>query len=174
LTVEGTFDFIHEPSVSDSGPDAVDYLDSLGDDRYNIGITTAGIYYISAEATDEEASIYTDTVGLVVIDQAKLDSLLRQEWDDFKTSLIEGNIASALSRHHSLFKDKYDSKYSFLGDNLPVLVERMQDIELDYIEDDVAKYRINRDHNIDGTIVTITYYIYFTKDEDGLWKIEKY
>jgi hypothetical protein len=174
LKVEGTFSFVQEPTITPSGPDAVDYLDSLGDDRYNIGMTAPGIYYISAEATDEEARIYTDTVALVVIDQTQLDSLLRKEWNDLKTSIIEGNIAGALNHHHTIFKDKYESIYNILGDNLPVLVQQMQDIELIYVEDNTAKYRINRDHNIDSTNVTITYYIYFTKDEDGLWKIEKY
>jgi len=100
--------------------------------------------------------------------------LLRKEWNDLKTSLIEGNIADALSLHHPIFKDKYASIYNLLGDDLPVLVQQMQSIELIYVEDGIAKYRINRDHNIDGSLVTITYCIYFSKDEDGLWKIEKY
>jgi len=47
-----TLFFFHEPSISDNGTAAVDYLDSLGDARYNIGISAPGIYYFTAEATD--------------------------------------------------------------------------------------------------------------------------
>ncbi len=36
------------------------------------------------------------------------------------------------------------------------------------------KYRITQDHIIDDQSVTITYYVYFSRDEYGLWKIDKY
>ena len=89
-------------------------------------------------------------------------------------ALIAGDIAGALNYHYEGKKEKYESIYNFLGANLPALAQQMQGIELIYLEDNRAKYRINRDHDIDGQSVTITYYIYFVKDENGLWKIEKY
>jgi hypothetical protein len=62
-----------------SGPDTVDYLDSLGDVRYNIGATAPSIYYVIAEVTDGESKSYMDTVALLFIDQAQLDSSIRKE-----------------------------------------------------------------------------------------------
>jgi len=64
--------------------------------------------------------------------------------------------------------------YNLLGSNLSNKVNQMQDIELIYAKGERAKHRIRRDHVIDGQTVTITYYIYFSKDGNGLWKIEKY
>ena len=91
-----------------------------------------------------------------------------------KSRLIFGDITGALSFHHERFEAKYESIYYFLGPKLPTLAQQIGDIELIYVEDNTAQYRITRDHDIDGTIVTITYYIYFSKDKTGLWKIEKY
>jgi len=49
-----------------------------------------------------------------------------------------------------------------------------QDIEIVYATGDRAKYRIRRDHDIDGQTVKITYYIYFGTDKKALWKMERY
>jgi len=88
--------------------------------------------------------------------------------------LVAGDIEKALSYHHEAFKERHESIYNLLGNNLPSLAQQMQDIEMIFAEGNRAKYGINRDHDIDGQIVTITYYIYFSKDENGLWKIERY
>ena len=50
----------------------------------------------------------------------------------------------------------------------------MQPISLIYYEDEIAKYRINRIHDINGNPVTITYYVYFSKDDDGVFKVYKF
>ncbi|MFZ5954927.1 MAG: hypothetical protein ACOYT4_00730 [Nanoarchaeota archaeon] len=47
-------------------------------------------------------------------------------------------------------------------------------IQLIYLKDNEAKYRIRREQLIDGQSETITYYIYFVKDENGLWKIDRF
>jgi hypothetical protein len=61
-----------------------------------------------------------------------------------------------------------------LGSNLLTLVQQMQNIEMVFAEGNRAKYRVKRDHDIEGQTVTITYYIYFSTDGSGLWKVEKY
>ena len=91
-----------------------------------------------------------------------------------KTALIDGDIEKALSYHNKRFREEYESIYNFLGNNLSVMAQEMKDIEVVFIEGNRAKYAINRDHNIDGQIVTITYFIYFSRGKDGIWKIEKY
>jgi hypothetical protein len=174
LQVEGTFDFSQEPSIMPSGPDDVDPLESLGDARYRIGMTTPGIYYFTAGATDGQSNTYSDTIAVVVLDQTQLDALLRAKWDGMKTALINGDIEGALNFHHGVSKEKYQSIYNFLGSNLSALVQQMQNIEMIFAKGHRAKYRVKRDHNIGGQTVTITYYIYFSTDGNGLWKVEKY
>ena len=49
----------------------------------------------------------------------------------------------------------------------------MGPIELDYAQQDVAEYRITRMEDIDGQPQEISYFIYFVKDKDGLWKLNQ-
>ena len=50
----------------------------------------------------------------------------------------------------------------------------MQDIQLVYVNDSVAKYRIRKNELYGGQMMTITYYIYFARDENGFWFIDKF
>ena len=50
----------------------------------------------------------------------------------------------------------------------------MQNIELVDINDNIAKYRIVRQETINVQLLPIVYYIYFIKDMNGLWKIDKW
>jgi len=69
---------------------------------------------------------------------------------------------------------EYNSIFTTLFDYLPDIAANMQNINLDYIQGDVAEYRISRMEDIGGEVKEITYYIYFTKGANGLWKIESY
>jgi hypothetical protein len=50
----------------------------------------------------------------------------------------------------------------------------MRDIELVYINEKVAKYRIKKQETLHGQVYDISYFIYFIKGIDGLWKIESF
>jgi hypothetical protein len=132
-----------------------------------------GIYYFTAEVIHDTVT-YTDTIAVVVVDASALDALLQQKWTDMKVALISDNIEEALQYHHERSQERYSAIYNAIGSELPALVSQMQSISLIYCVDGTAKYRIRQDHDINGQIVTITYYVYFIHDEDGLWRIEKY
>jgi hypothetical protein len=152
----------------------LDYLDSLGDARYNIGTTTPGIYYISAEATDEEARIYTDTVALLVLDPAAMDTMLRAKWNGMKSALMNSDVQTALSYFLQTTKQDYQEIFNLLADKLPGIASGMRDIEPIYYQDKVAKYRIKRQETVQGQTYDSTYYIYFVRDANGLWNIESF
>jgi hypothetical protein len=50
----------------------------------------------------------------------------------------------------------------------------MKDIDMIYLEDDVAKCRTLRTHVINGNATQVTYYIYFGRDINGTWRIDKF
>jgi hypothetical protein len=172
LGIEGSFDFT-ESILTYISPGTVEFLESSPYECL-LSITGEGIYYFTAQVTDTENNVHTDTVAIEVIDQAQLDQLLKAKWIGMKAALVAGDITGALAYHYEGKKEKYESIYNLLGANLPALAQQMQGIELIYMEDNKAKYRINREHDIDGQSVTITYYVYFSKNENGLWQIEKY
>jgi len=173
LRIEGLFTFT-DPYLTYIGPGVVEFLGMPEENEYELRITGEGVYYFTVEVTDTESNLYTDTIAIVVLDQAELDALLRAKWEGMKTALVAGDIEDALTYHHGAQRGKYEAIYNLLGDDLRNKVNQMQDIELIYAKGERAKHRIRRDHIIDGQTVTITYYIYFSKDGNGLWKIEEY
>ncbi|MBN1849510.1 MAG: tandem-95 repeat protein [Deltaproteobacteria bacterium] len=172
LRVEGSFPF-QDPYITYIGPGDVEFLASPNENEYNVRMTALGIYCFTAEVY-YEGVMYEDSITVQVIDQAIIDALLHAVWTGMKTALINGDIDGALGYHHPIGRDKYQTIYEFLGDTLSIEAQQMQNIEIIFIEGDRAKYRIRRNHIIDGETITITYYIYYSKDKDGLWKIERY
>ncbi len=173
LTIDGSFSFTENPDITYSGPGDVDISKVPGEYSYNINITDPGLYNITAEVP-HEGNTYSDSIDILVIDWESLDGLLKAKWSGMRTALVDGDVDKALTYHNDRFRDKYESIYNSLGSNLSTLAQNMRDIELVFLEGNRAKYAINRDHNIDGQTVTITYFIYFSKDKDGLWKIDEY
>lgn len=173
LKVNGSFSFT-ESSLTYTGPGVVEYLENVNENEYTVKITTPGIYYFTAEVEGAENNIYTDTIAIEVIDEAQLDPLLRTKWDGMKAALVNRDIQNALDYFTEHKKGLYGEIYAALYDNLPKIVQDMQDIELIYAEDNLAKYCVRKDELYGGEIMTITYYIYFTKDKKGLWKIYRY
>ena len=50
----------------------------------------------------------------------------------------------------------------------------MQDIELIYVIEGRAKYRLPRTQLWGGQLMTLTYYVYFVQDGSGFWTIESF
>jgi hypothetical protein len=172
LTLDSSLD-LTKASVTYVGPAEVEFL-SVTSKEYRIRILTEGIYYFTANITDPQGTSYQDNIALKALAKAEIDTLLRSKWDGMKAALYNKDIPGSMNFIHSLSKETYQQAFNVIIDDLPQIVSDMRDIEMIYLSDGVAKYRINRVHDIDGTLQTITYYIYFTRDSDGLWKIERF
>ncbi len=173
LSVHAPFSFT-TPSFSYSGPGQVEFLAPTDDGRYPVKITEPGIYTFTVNAADGSGNPHVDTLALMVMAREELDTRLRAKWEGLKSALIAGYIEKALTHHHGRHHEKYDAIYRALGSDLPSLALQMKEISPVVFTEGRAKYRVHQDHNIDGQIVTVTYYVYFSKDENGLWKLEKY
>jgi hypothetical protein len=175
LRVDGTISFLQEPVITPTGPDTVDPFENLGNAQYKIGMTTPGIYYFTAQATDDQSNTYTDTIAVVVLDQAQLDALLKAKWDGMKTALINGNTEQALNSIEQNSRETYQAIFNALGtDYMSTVAGNMQDIQMIHAYNGLAKYRIRRNQDISGSQYTITYYIYSQINENGLWKIKRF
>ena len=137
-------------------------------------ISTPGIYYFNIEVTDDQSNIYTDILTVEVLDLAQLDVLLTGKWDGMSGSLMNSDIENALKYFHESSRDEYQEIFEIFIDELPIIASEMGEIELIYVRDRVAKYRITREEEIQGQIYDITYFISFVKGHDGLWKIESF
>jgi len=168
LRIDGSFS-IDNSTISVTGPTQPEFLSSSADE-YKIRMTTEGVYYFTASVTGPDGNQYQDTVVITVMSRTQMDNLLKSKWDEMKTALMARDIQSAASYFADWAKERYSGIFTALGDTLPQVAQAMQDIEMIYLLDGVAKYRIRR-IEAEGEI---TYYIYFVKDANGLWKIQQF
>jgi hypothetical protein len=162
------------PSITDTGPGAVEYLLKNNDDEYPIRITSEGVYRFTAEAPDAQGKMCSNELAIVVFGRQELDTLLQAKWHGMKSKLGIGAVEEALSYFREGSRDNYRNIFNALVNDLPQIVSGMQDIEMVATQGNRAEYRISRVHNIDGSPVTVTYTIYFVLDEDGIWRLDRF
>jgi hypothetical protein len=137
-------------------------------------MVTPGLYFFTVEAHDAAGNTYPDAAAVGVWDNNDLDALLRNKWGRLKTALAAGDVATAVACHKEKTRAGYEEIYTDLQDRLPSIVQNMGAITPVSIESNRAEYIIERDDLIDGQIVTLTFSIYFSRDENGIWWLERY
>ena len=110
----------------------------------------------------------------MIVDKIEVDALLRQKWTDMKTHMAAGDVARAVLHFDEGKKGLYEEIFSALLDRLPQIAGDMQDISLISIDGQSARYRIRRVETHNTGTYTVTYYVYFIKDEAGIWKIYRF
>jgi hypothetical protein len=174
LHIEGSFSFAQAPVLTYTGPGEAQLIENPSPTEYRMRMTTAGIYTFMAEAKDSQGNTYTDTVTVTVLTKTELNALLQAKWDGMKSALSNQNVDGALKYFARETNELYRDIYTALGNNLPQIAQDMQNIQFIYAEGRMAKYRIRRNEEHGGQVYPITYYIYFVRDWDGLWKIYRY
>jgi hypothetical protein len=129
-----------------------------------------GLYFPRVTVTDTQGNAYTESTIVNIFSFEEMDTLLGSKWEGMKGAMINRDVEKAGNYFPDWTRDRYTGIFSALGDRLPQIAQDMQNIGMIYLIDGVAKYRIRR---IEGT-GEITYYIYFVRDENGLWKIQQF
>jgi PKD repeat protein len=135
---------------------------------------TPGLYFPTVTVTDTRGNTYTETAIIDVIDRTEIDSLLKAKWEGMKTRLAYQDVEGAIVYITSNSQARYREIFTALGSGLPEIVQNMQDIQHVYVNDRIAKYRIRKNETYGGQMMTITYYIYFVIDGNGIWTIDKF
>jgi hypothetical protein len=172
LSIDASFEVAASTLLCD-GPGEIETV-LIAPQQYRLRMTVEGLYYFDVEVLDSQGVSHSGTVAVMVLDTSAIDALLVERWEEMKAALAAGRMEVALEHHHKEARTRYEAIYAALGSDLPVLVEQMQEISPVYFEQSRAKYRIRRDQDIAGQTVTVTYYVYFSMDGDGIWKIENY
>ncbi|MDH4319588.1 MAG: hypothetical protein OEV64_14465, partial [Desulfobulbaceae bacterium] len=64
--------------------------------------------------------------------------------------------------------------YTLVAGELAQIATDMQPIEMIYQKNDVAEYRLRKDIIFKGEPLSATFYVYFQKEPDGIWRIWDY
>jgi len=172
LTVDSTLDLANS-QLTYTGPGEIEFL-SVTPSEYRIRISTEGTYLFTVTVADSDGTLYEDSTSITVFSKAEVDSMLREKWGSMKQALRDGDLARVLPYFTSETRELYSELFTALINGLPQIVDEMQEIQLIYVDGNVAKYRIRRNQIYGGLPHTLTYYIYFTVDIDGLWKIHRF
>ncbi|OGW38146.1 MAG: hypothetical protein A2Y97_01475 [Nitrospirae bacterium RBG_13_39_12] len=133
----------------------------------NYTYTSEGIYYPTLTVTDDQGNTYSDTIAITIMSKTEIDTLLKGKWEGMKEAMVIGDTNYALRYISSSAQEMYSYNFELMKDILPSIVQSMSDINLDELEDGVAKYHMNAIQ--DGT--GYSFYVEFIKDDGGLWKI---
>ncbi len=133
-----------------------------------------GIYLPKVRVVDDQGNVYEKSTVVNVFSKEEMDGLLRSKWEGMKGNLLERDLSSALGYFVDSSKGMYQRAFEVILDRIPQIVSEMGEMEPIFIRNNIAKYRIERIHSLDGGIQMITYYIYFVRDRDGLWRIDRF
>ncbi len=173
MTLSATATFsIQDAVFSPTGINPDEFVETAPEE-YEAMFTEEGIALITVEAT-HAATTYRDTIGIVIVDRNEVDALLQQKWANMKVHLAAKDITQAVMQFDDGKKGLYEEVFSALLDRLPQIAGDMQDISLISIDDQSARYRIRRVETHQTGTYTVTYYVYFIKDETGIWKIYRF
>jgi len=172
LHVMGSFGF-EWSLLGSEGPGVVDVAQN-SPREYRVGMSADGIYYLTVNVMDRQGVSHSDTIAISLWNRDRLDSLLKTRWDVMKASLIAGDTQGALQSFAVGSRERYGQIFDSISSVLPAMASEMREIGMIYVRDQVAKYRIRRQEEVMGEMYDITYYIYFKKDYDGLWRIDSF
>ncbi len=168
LMVEGSFNFT-QSSLIDTGPGAVEIIESTAE-TYKIRMTTTGLYLFTVEITNGLGDTYTDTIGILVLDVAEIDALLRAKWEGMRQALTQGNIEEVLDFFDSTTQNAYGNFFTANPQLLGEMSQSLNDIRFINIMKNSVEYDIRAIKN--GK--EYSFYLLFVKDENGLWKIKSF
>jgi PKD repeat protein len=151
------------------GDGIIDYTGETFED-INYTYTTEGMYYPTITITDDQGNTYSDTIAVTVLNKAQIDALLKSKWEGMKGALIQSDITRALSYFLTKSKDVYREIFELLAPQLSLLASEMREISLIEVSEDVAEYYVTRPQRE----TDISYFIYFAKDTNGIWKIDRF
>ncbi len=127
-------------------------------------MTTEGIYYITASSTGTDNILYQDTIAIIVLNQAQMDTLIRGKWEGMKGALMNNDIEGALDYFSNASKDEYREIFELLNSELRTIAAAMREITMSEVMGNTIEYYIKRFQR--G--VDISYFIYFVRDEKGM------
>ena len=161
------------PLIESTGPDIfeISWIDAT---EMELLFSTPGIYTLYYTIEDPAGNPIQQEVNVNVLDRAEIDALLQSKWAGMKNAMIEGDIEKAVSYFVEDRKDIFREIYTQAQSTLAEIAMGMQDIELVYLRNDTAKYRLRKDIIFKDEAVTVTFDVYFQRGRDGIWRIRDY
>lgn len=160
---------IREFRIDFEGDGVIDYS-GTGFEDISYVYTNGGLYYPKATVIDSQGHAYSDIIAVMVHTREGIDTKLKKVWEGMKAALISEDIEEALVYYTEASQEKYREIFEVLSLRLHGLASSMGEITLIDVKGNVAEYYIKRSQKN----TEISYFIYFIKDADGIWRIRAF
>ena len=134
---------------------------------FPVTYTTPGTYTPTVIVTDSTGT-HTQTLTLVVHDPSAIDSLLRNIYGDMLARLKVGDIDRALAAVTGGVYDKYKDVFTTLRPGLSDAVDQIGVLQTGALNSEMAEYSVLRSSGDSAE----TFFIYFIRGDDGVWRID--
>lgn len=119
--------------------------------------------------TDNMGVAVTKTFLIEVRDDTATDVKLRTIWSGMNNALIAGNKATAMSYLNSAAQAKYGPVFDVLLPFMAQIIASYSVPARSTISSGFAEYAVRRPNNGVNRI----FLVYFTRDTDGVWRIDE-
>jgi len=149
-------------------------LTAGADEAASFPYQAPGVYRPAVTAVFADGPTLHAQALLLVEDRQALDALLSTRWETVSSALEAQSIETALPHFLPESQDKYRRLFTGLADQLPALYASLPEPEFVKVEGHRAQYRIRRTQLWEGQPRVLTYYLWYTRDAQGLWKVQAY
>lgn len=157
-------------NFSDNSQGQVQYQSGTESNERKVFIAGPGIYYLTSQASFS-GHTFTDTIGVLVYDNAELDAMLRQKWESMRTALLNNDMEAVVRDISTKTQDAYRDIFSSLTpEHRLSLAADLEDIQLIKTRGSGVEYDIQTNRN--G--VNYSFILLFEVDNDGKWKIASF
>ena len=126
-----------------------------------------GLYLVTAWATDKDGVTYQTQLGIQVHDEKEIKSLLKCSWQKMNTALAMGKQEEALRFVREEARPYYAAVWKALSPYLPEIVASYSPLMQLSLFETMAEFAVTR--HVEGK--TKTFLIYYSKGEDGVWRL---
>lgn len=127
-----------------------------------------GAFGMTIEVRDTAGGVHEAAFTVMVTDAWAIEELLRGIWSEFVAALAAGDDAKAALFFNETARQRYGPALAALRSRLPAIAQSLSDMESFDINASYGEFAVTRRQNGDEFI----YFVYFTKDFDGQWRLE--
>lgn len=164
---------ITTPTVTITGPVTVLANPGVTATEFTATLPVEGTYSITASAVGPDSETYSDTMTITVMSHQNAGLLLMNKWLNMKQKIAVNDVEGAVGFIASRSQAKYRQIFTALGTQFALANNYLNNIELVYMADGIAKCRLYRDKVISGVTHSIEYVVYFVQ-ENGIWKLYQF
>ncbi|MBI3812412.1 MAG: Ig-like domain-containing protein [Nitrospirae bacterium] len=161
-------------SLDADGDGTADFTSTTLPNTVPFAYSQPGLYFATVTIMDANGILYTDTIPVNVLSLSELDVLLQAKWTGMRDALRQGDIEKTLTYFTYGSQEKYRRIFEAIGANLIEEAQNLSNIALVTFYGTTGKYRIQRTVTINGQSQTLTYWVYFIQDTDGIWRIKQF